>query len=98
MSSNTANLTHYHPRTPRRTPEDYLDLLGKQRPRAKHPMSPDARAAQFAPYAALVGYQDIIDTDEQNMQTKVDLDREILIDSDEETDDNPNEEFDEDFL
>lgn len=96
MSTNTANLTHYHPATPQRTPEDYLDLFNKQRPRAKHPMDLDARAAQFAPYAALVGYKDIINADEQNMQTKIDLNSEIVLELDEDLNQELDEKIDED--
>lgn len=79
MSTNTANLLHYHPEIPSRSPADYQDLLTAKRPRAPHPMGPDARAAQFAPYAALVGYQDIINTNEQNMDTKTNLDQEVTL-------------------
>lgn len=46
MSGNTA-------KTVERTPEDYRDIIKKQRPQAEKPMSIKARAAQFAPFAAL---------------------------------------------
>lgn len=42
-------------------------------------MSRDARAAQFAPYAALVGHKDIITRSETTANAKTDLDREITI-------------------
>ncbi len=79
MSTNTASLTNYHPKTPQRQIEDYAGIINCRRPTAPHPMSIEARAAQFAPYAALVGHKDIISTDEQLAATKVDLDREIII-------------------
>lgn len=82
MSTNTASLTNYHPKTPQRKPKDYADIINCQRPLAPHPMSIEARAAQFAPYAALVGHKDIISTDEQLAATKTDLDHEITIEPD----------------
>ena len=40
------------------TPDSYQDIIGLQRPRTgnHHPMSLEARAAQFAPFAALTGH------------------------------------------
>ncbi len=38
--------------------DDYRDILDRPRPLSKHtPMSRQARAAQFAPFAALTGYE-----------------------------------------
>lgn len=41
---------------------DYLDIIDKEKPKSKiyKPMSIDARAAQFAPFAALKGHSDAI--------------------------------------
>lgn len=82
MSTNTANLTNYHPGAPQRTLADYADMLHRPRPQAPNPMSREARAAQFAPYAALVGHKDIITADEAIADTKIDLDHDITIEYD----------------
>ena len=41
----------------------YEDIIGLEHPEPSgHPrMSPDKRAAQFSAFAALVGYEDIVD-------------------------------------
>lgn len=80
MSTNTANLSGYHPQTPLRQIEDYTDIIQKQRPCTKNPMSIANRAAQFSPYAALTGHKDIIQADEAIADSKVDIDQEIEID------------------
>ena len=46
---------------PKRCPEDYADIIGLQPPDPPHPMNRLNRAGQFAPFAALVGYGDLID-------------------------------------
>lgn len=55
----------------------YGDIINLPRPtgHAKKPLSIDARAAQFSPYAALVGYKDIIANQENSTtnQTNVDI-------------------------
>lgn len=79
MSTNTANLTNYHPRVPRRQIEDYTDILHAERPRAENPMPIASRAAQFSPYAALVGHKDIIQADESLANGKIDIGQEIII-------------------
>lgn len=79
MSTNTASLANYHPKTPQRKPEDYADIIDRERPTASHSMSIEARAAQFAPYAALVGHQDIISANEQLASTKTDPDGDVNI-------------------
>lgn len=79
MSTNTANLTNFHPRTPKHKIADYADIINRKRPHAQNPMSHEARAAQFAPYAALVGYKDIIATDESLAQNQTNLDHDITI-------------------
>lgn len=60
---------------------DYSDIIDLPRPTSKNhpPLSIDARAAQFAPYAALVGHKDIIQANETSARQKVDLDREITL-------------------
>lgn len=70
---------------------DYSDLLHLPRHiSTKHPpMSINNRAAQFAPYAALVGHKDIIAETEHLAATKTDIDRTIdIIPTDEDTDEN----------
>lgn len=46
----------------RTDPRRYNDIIDLPRPRTgRHrPMDPAARAAQFAPFAALTGYEDVI--------------------------------------
>lgn len=83
MSTNTANMTNYHLQTPQRKPEDYADIISYERPLAKNPMSIAARAAQFAPYAALVGHKDIVAHNENLANKKTDIDHDIIIDYDE---------------
>ena len=42
--------------------ESYGDIIDLQRPKSKHPpMSREKRAAQFAPFAALTGYEGAIE-------------------------------------
>ena len=62
---------------------DYSDIINLSRPQAPHPMNRDARAAQFAPYAALSGHKDIITNDETIARQRIDIDRDITIDFDE---------------
>jgi hypothetical protein len=45
-------------------------------------MSKEARAAQFAPYAALVGHKDVINADEANANSKNDIDHNIIVEYD----------------
>lgn len=61
--------------------KDYSDIINHARPISKsHPhMSINARAAQFSPYAALVGHKDIILHDEEDAENKDDIDRDISI-------------------
>lgn len=67
--------------------KDYSDLTHLPRHiSAKHqPMSIDSRAAQFAPYAALVGHKDIIAQNEDHASIKTDLDHTIELIPTEET-------------
>ena len=55
---------NFNPREQRSAREVYGDIIDLPRwePNANHPrMSPEARAAQFAPYAALSGYHEMVD-------------------------------------
>lgn len=79
MSSNTASLTNYHSRELSKK-SDYSDIIHAQRPIAPHPMELAARAAQFSPYAALVGHKDIITSDEERAEETLDHEHEIIFD------------------
>lgn len=79
MSTNTADLTNYHSSSPMRKPEDYSDILHHKRPHAQNPMSIQERAAQFSPYAALVGHKDIIADDEVTASQKTNIDDDITV-------------------
>ncbi len=83
MSTNTADMTNYHPHTPMRKLEDYTDIIHYKRPRAPNPMDTEARAAQFAPYAALVGHKDIVKNDEIIASGKTDIDHDIIVEYEE---------------
>lgn len=63
----------------------YQDIINLQRPVSKkHPrMSIDARAAQFAPYAAQVGHQELIHAREHQADQATDPDREVILEDDE---------------
>ena len=61
---------------------NYSDIIDLSKPKAPHHMSRDARAAQFAPYAALTGHKDIISSDENLARQRLDLDHDIVIDFD----------------
>lgn len=83
MSTNTASMNNYHPQTPSRKLEDYADIINCERPHAPNPMSTEARAAQFAPYAALVGHKDIVKNDEIIANGKTDIDHDIIVEYEE---------------
>lgn len=53
---------------------NYDDIINCKRPISHHhpPLSKDARAAQFAPYAALVGHKELINSDEADYLQQVD--------------------------
>ena len=66
MSTNTANLSGFTSPTSIHG-NNYDDIISCDRPPlpAGHPpLSRSSRAAQFAPFAALSGYQDLINTAE----------------------------------
>ena len=60
-------------------PDNYSDIINLPRPISKtHPrMDKNTRAAQFAPYAALVGHRDLIAHEEKIASEKSNLDREV---------------------
>lgn len=64
----------------------YANLIHHERPVSPNhkPMSRKARAAQFAPYAALVGHHDIIVANENDFLTQDDPTHLVILD------DNPN--------
>lgn len=61
--------------------KDYSDIMKLTRPISKThpPMSINARAAQFSPYAALVGHKDVIMHDEDKAKNKINIDHDITI-------------------
>lgn len=63
---------------------DYSDIIHLPRHISKThpPMSADSRAAQFAPYAALVGHKDLIQANEIQAESLTDIDHDIRIVSD----------------
>lgn len=73
--------------SPNHTPrslDDYSDIINLPRPvsKTRPRMDRNSRAAQFAPYAALVGHRDIITNEENLAATKTNLDRDITIELD----------------
>ena len=56
--------------------EVYGDILYREHPRSRThpPMSREARAAQFAPFAALTGYDDLIAESARETETQTELD------------------------
>lgn len=65
--------------------DDYSDIIHLPRHvSGQHPpMSIDNRAAQFAPYAALVGHKEIIAQDENLAAEKTNIDQNIAVVPDE---------------
>lgn len=63
---------------PQRTMADYADMLQMERPvSARHrPMPLQDRAAQFAPFAALTAYGDLIDENSRYVGPRQELDEE----------------------
>ncbi len=64
------------------TKNPYADIINLPRPKAAQPMSIAGRAAQFSPYAALVGHKDIITHDELEASAKVNLDDSVTVELD----------------
>lgn len=64
--------------------EKYKDIINLQRPISKkHPkMSLEARSAQFAPFAALTGYEDAVKETGRLTSSKVEIDEELKKDLD----------------
>ncbi len=64
--------------------QDYSDIINlPHHTSATHPpLSREARAAQFAPYAALTGHRDLIQHNENLADTKIDLDHDFIIEFD----------------
>lgn len=59
---------------------DYSDIINLDRPISYHKkMSIDARASQFAPFAALTGYSDEIKETERITDKKIDLSEDKMI-------------------
>lgn len=87
-----------NPKTPAK-PDDYSDIIDLPRPVSKtHPhMDKKSRAAQFAPYAALVGHRDIIADEEQIALTKNNIDHEIITEFNPEIDEGLKDNIDSDF-
>lgn len=50
---------------------DYSDIMAEERPRSKrHPMEIAHRAKQFAPFAALKGYEESLEKEEESFLTR----------------------------
>ncbi len=66
------------------TSNDYADIINLPRPisKTRPRMDKNSRAAQFAPYAALVGHRDIISQNEQLATERTNLDQEITTELD----------------
>lgn len=66
------------------SPDDYSDIIHLPRPVSKtHPrMDQKSRAAQFAPYAALVGHRDLISAEENLATDLTDPDHTITTEPD----------------
>lgn len=64
--------------------DDYSDIINLPRPisKTRPRMDRNSRAAQFVPYATLVGHRDIITNEENLAATKANLDRDITIELD----------------
>ena len=62
--------------------KNYSDIINLPRPISTNhpPMSRDKRAAQFAPYAALVGHKDIITQNEIDNLNSDDAQYQIVLD------------------
>ena len=66
--------------------KDYADIIDLPRPEMKHKRQPpEARAAQFAPYAALVGFYDkVAETNREKLEELAEAERfEVDIDAQE---------------
>ena len=62
---------------------DYDDMVDLPRPKLQHPRQPqDLRAAQFAPFAALVGFYEEVLKTEQGHLAKMDNETVVEIDED----------------
>ena len=58
--------------------ENYNDIIHLSRPNSKHPqMSLYQRSAQFAPFAALTGYDEQVNETARLTEEKIDIDEEI---------------------
>lgn len=66
----------------------YDDIIDLPRPVSKThpPMSIEARAAQFSPYAALVGHKDLVAAEETLAEQKIDLDHDFELEANEDYD------------
>lgn len=66
----------------------YDDIIDLPRPVSKThpPLSIEARAAQFSPYAALVGHKDLVAAEETLAEQKIDLDHDFELEVSEDYD------------
>lgn len=59
--------------------KDYKDIINLERPVSKYPKaSIESRSAQFAPFAALVGYEDCINEAKRLTEKKIELTQEEI--------------------
>ena len=80
--SNSPSASHSGAESLQGSANDYSDIIDLPRPESHHPKAnAEARAGQFAPFAALVGYEELVqDTTER---TLVEVENETTVEIDE---------------
>ena len=63
--------------------DKYADIINLPRPEMQHPrMSSEARAGQFAPFAALVGFYDLVQKESRDKLEEVAMEEMVEVDID----------------
>lgn len=80
--SNSSSASHSGAESLQGSVNDYSDIIDLPRPESHHPKAnAEARAGQFAPFAALVGYEELVqDTTER---TLIEVENETTVEIDE---------------
>ena len=80
--SNSSSASHSGAESLQGSANEYSDIIDLSRPESHHPKAnAEARAGQFAPFAALVGYEELVqDTTER---TLVEVENETTVEIDE---------------